>query len=319
MDPGTRARRLPGVLLIGGLLQGGLLGGCAVQPSPSPPAAVTAPASRGGDEGVALPASGGGGLSLASSEEVEQQAIKAYEDLKRQARAQKALAPDDYPMLVRIRRISQRLIPFAPRFNPRAAQWRWEVILIGSKQINAFCMPGGKIAFYTGIVNNLQLTDDEIAVVMGHEMAHALREHGRDQLSKQRLGDVVTAGASILSSVLGYGDLGGQLASGATQLTLLKFSRNDESEADAIGLDLAARAGFDPRAGLTLWQKMAAAASGAQPQFLSTHPSDQSRIDEIRRRLPEVLPLYARAIGRTVDSLPPYPRDDAGAAGAGRR
>ena len=247
------------------------------------------------------------GFSLASSDEVEKAAITQYRELIRSARDQKALAPDDYPALIRLREIAERMVPFTAEYNQRARQWQWEVNLIGSKQINAFCMPGGKIAFFTGIIRTLKLTDDEVAVIMGHEIAHALREDGRDRLSQQRMGQVFTTGAAVLSSIFGYGNLGGQLADGATRLTLLKYSRDDESGADKIGLQLAARAGFDPRAGVVLWQKMAAAAKGSPPQWLSTHPSNEARINDIRRELPKVLPLYAEATGRAVDALPPYP------------
>jgi predicted Zn-dependent protease len=246
-------------------------------------------------------------LALASAEEVEKQAAAQYEQLKRQAAQQRALAPDDHPQLQKLRSIASRIIPFTTRFNERAPNWRWEVNLIGSKQINAFCMPGGKIAFYTGIIDNLKLTDDEIAVIMGHEIAHALQEHGRERVGKERLAQGLTIGASVLSSIFGYGDLGGQVAGGAARLTLLKYSRDDETEADVVGLDIAARAGFDPRAGVVLWQKMAAASGGGQPpQFISTHPSHKTRIDEIRAQLKLTMPLYAAAIKKPLAGLPPY-------------
>ena len=267
------------------------------------------------EDPVGPPASEPRGFSLASSDEVEKTAITQYRELIRSARSQNALAPDDNPALIRLREIAQKMIPFTAAYNARARQWQWEVNLIGSKQINAFCMPGGKIAFFTGILRTLRLTDDEVAVVMGHEIAHALREDGRDRLSQQRMGQVFTTGAAVLSAIFGYGNLGGQLADGATRLTLLKYSRDDESGADKIGLELAARAGFDPRAGVVLWQKMAAAAKGSPPQWLSTHPSNDARINDIRRELPKVMPLYAEATGRPLDALPDYP--PRGAAGAG--
>ena len=155
-------------------------------------------------------------------------------------------------------------------------------------------MPGGKIVFYTGIIDRLKLTDDEIAMVMGHEMAHALLEHGRERAGQQKVAQAATIGASVLSQVMGYGDLGGLLASQTSKFTLLGFSRGDESEADLVGMDIAARAGFDPRAGISLWQKMSEASKGEPPQFLSTHPSHASRIDNIRAALPKVMPLYER-------------------------
>ncbi len=245
-------------------------------------------------------------LRFASAEDVERQALQQYNQLRQQAQAQGALAPEDYPPVQRLRRIAAQIIPHTQRWNERARNWRWEINLIGSKQVNAFCMPGGKIAFYTGIIDQLKLTDDEIATIMGHEIAHALREHGREREGKARVAQVVTIGASVLSSILGYGNLGGQVAQQGAQLTLLKYGRDDETEADLVGMDIAARAGYDPRAGIKLWEKMAAVAKGAPPQWLSTHPSHGKRIDEIRKHLPETMPLFALAKGTEVSNLPPY-------------
>jgi predicted Zn-dependent protease len=245
-------------------------------------------------------------LALASAEAVESQAARQYQALKREASEKRALAPDHHPQLQRLRRIAHDIIVFAPRVNERAASWRWEINLIGSRQVNAFCMPGGKIAFFTGIIDTLKLSDDEVAMVMGHEIAHALLEHGRERVGKQRAAQALTVGASIASALLGFGDLGGQLASGAAQLTLLKYGRDDETEADLIGMDIAARAGYDPRASVSLWQKMKALGKDQPPQWLSTHPSHDRRIEEIRTHLKEVLPLYAQARGVKVDQLAPF-------------
>lgn len=229
--------------------------------------------------------------NLVPAEQLERQSAQQYASLKRQAAEQRALAPEGHPQLQRLRAIAARLIPYAKRFNPRAEQWRWEVNLIGSRQINAFCMPGGKIAFFTGILDILKLTDDEVAVVMGHEIAHALREHARERIAKSELTQL---GASLLGQFIGGGRYAGAFEAGGSLLTL-KFSRDDETEADVVGLDLAARAGFDPRSGVTLWQKMTQASKGAPPQWLSTHPSGPHRIGEIEKHLPEVLPLYQRS------------------------
>ncbi|MFN6993557.1 MAG: M48 family metallopeptidase [Aquincola tertiaricarbonis] len=229
---------------------------------------------------------------LVPAEEVEAAAQQQYTQMKREAAQQRALAPDNNDQVVRLRTIAQRLIPFTEGWNARARRWQWEVNLIGSQQLNAFCMPGGKIAFYYGILQQLQLTDDETATIMGHEMAHALREHARERMGKTA---ATRIGASVLSSVLGLGGTGDALLNMGSQLLTLKFSRDDESEADIVGMDLAARAGYDPRAGVTLWQKMLQASKGAPPQFLSTHPAGQTRIREIEAKLPKVEPLYARA------------------------
>lgn len=229
--------------------------------------------------------------NLVPAGQVEQQASAQYEQLKRQAAQKRALGPDDHPQVLRLRAIAARLIPFASRFNSRAQQWRWEINLIGSRQINAFCMPGGKIAFYTGILETLKLTDDEVAMVMGHEIAHALREHARERMAKSELTQL---GAGLLGELIGGGRYAGAFRVGGDLLTL-KFSRDDESEADVVGLDLAARAGFDPRAGVTLWQKMLNANKGAPPEWFSTHPAGDHRIREIEKHLPEVMPLYEKA------------------------
>jgi predicted Zn-dependent protease len=188
------------------------------------------------------------------------------------------------------------LIPHSFDWNPRAKEWKWEVNLVGSNQINAFCMPGGKIAFYSGILTQLQLTDDEVAMVMGHEIAHALREHARERMGKATATNSVAAIGSTVAAVF-FGvnpQLTDLVAKQGANLLNLKFSRDDETEADLVGMEIAARAGYDPRAGVTLWQKMSAANKGAPPQWLSTHPSGNTRIEEIQANLPKVMPLYER-------------------------
>lgn len=251
------------------------------------PAWAQAQAQEGVDVG-----SNSGFARLVPAEDVERSAEQEYRQLLKQAADNRALAPENNPQLQRLRRISQRIIPYASAWNPRAQAWKWEVNLIGLKQINAFCMPGGKIGFYTGILNQLQLTDDEIAAVMGHEMAHALREHVRSRMGKTA---ATSIGANLLGQLLGLGSVGQQVIGGGAKLLVLKFSREDESEADLVGLELAARAGFDPRAGITLWQKMEAANKNAPPQWMSTHPASGSRIAEMERVMPRVVPLYERA------------------------
>jgi predicted Zn-dependent protease len=229
---------------------------------------------------------------LVSAEQVEAAAAQQYAQMMREAAQKGALAPADHPQVQRLRSIANRIIPFSPPWNKRAPQWRWEVNLIGSPQLNAFCMPGGKIAFFYGILQKLQLSDDEVATIMGHEVAHALREHARERMGKNA---ATRLGAGLLSGLLGLGGTGDALLNMGGQLLTLNFSREDESEADIVGMDLAARAGHDPRAGITLWQKMMAAAKGAPPEFLSTHPSGPTRIRDIEEKLPKVLPLFESA------------------------
>ena len=229
---------------------------------------------------------------LVPAEDVERSASAQYAQMMQEANAKKALAPKDNPQLMRLRAIATKIIPFSFEWNDRAKGWKWEVNLIGSNQINAFCMPGGKIAFYTGILEQLKATDDEVAMIMGHEIAHALREHARERIGK---GAATNIGAGVLSQLFGLGQVGQTLTNYGAQLLTLQFSREDESESDLVGMDLAARAGYDPRAAVTLWQKMGAASKGAPPQWLSTHPSGASRIAEIEANLPRVMPLYEKA------------------------
>jgi Zn-dependent protease with chaperone function len=241
-------------------------------------------------------------------EQVNQQAAQQYTALLAQARTKDALVAAADPRVQRLRAIAGRIIPVTPRWNPKATQWNWQVNLLDSGEVNAFCMPGGRIAFFTGILDKLKLTDDEIAAVMGHEIAHALREHGIEQMGKGGLTSLGTRlGGAALSAWLGidprvtstFTDLAGQFV-------MLKFSRDDEREADLVGLDLAARAGYDPRAGIALWRKMAALNQRAPIELLSTHPLGAERIAQIQDHLDVLLPVYARARGTTVDKLPPY-------------
>ena len=231
---------------------------------------------------------------LVPAETLERSAAQQYQQMLDQARAQRALAPAEHPQLQRLHAIAKRLIPFTAPWNERAGQWRWEVNLIGSQQINAFCMPGGKIAFYTGILDKLKLTDDEAAMIMGHEMAHALREHARERLAKTQ---ATNLGVRLGAQLLGLGDLGNAAASLGAQLLTLKFSRSDETDADLVGLELAARAGYQPDASVSLWQKMGKASGSQQAglAFLSTHPSGPDRIRELQQNVPKVQGLYQAA------------------------
>ena len=226
---------------------------------------------------------------LVPAEQVERSAADQYAQMLDDAQSKGALVAKNDPQMVRLRAIARKIIPFSYEWNPRARSWKWEVNLIASDQVNAFCMPGGKIVFYTGLVQKLKLTDDEVAMVMGHEVAHALREHARERMGKNA---ATGMGANLLSQVLGLGQVGQTVTSYGAQLLTLKFGRQDESEADLVGMDLAARAGYDPRAGISLWRKMSAANKSAPPQWLSSHPSGSTRIADIEANLPKVLPLY---------------------------
>lgn len=230
---------------------------------------------------------------LVSSSELEKMAAQAYNKLQAES-AKKGTLNSDPALTRRVRAIANRITPQTRVFRADAPAWKWEVNTITSKELNAFCMPGGKIMFYSGLIQRLNLSDDEIAVVMGHEIAHALREHSREQVS-QAIAAQTAIGVG--AALLGFGDGAASIASTAYDaLIATRFSRSDESESDRIGLELAARAGYDPRAGVTLWQKMMRADGGAAPpEFLSTHPAGANRIREIESLLPVVMPLYEAA------------------------
>ena len=232
-------------------------------------------------------------LLLVSSQELERMAAQSYAKLKADAAAQGTLN-QDRALLQRVNAIASRLEPQTRAFRPDAPGWRWEVNVITSNQINAFCMPGGKIMVYTGLARQLNLSEDELAVVIGHEMSHALREHSRERISQALAAQsAIGIGAALLGLGQGSVDLAGM---GYRTFIATRFSRTDENEADRMGLELMARAGYDPRAAVTMWQKMISAKHGSQPPaFLSSHPTDESRVQAIQALLPTVMPLYAAA------------------------
>ena len=230
---------------------------------------------------------------LIPAEQLENAATQQYSELLADAHAKGTLAQTSDSQLKRLRSIAGRLVPQTAQWNDRARQWQWEVNLLNSKQLNAFCMPGGKIAFYTGILEQLKLNDDEVAMIMGHEMAHALREHARARIAKSEgTGQLLSLGARLF----GLGQIGDVAANVGTQLLTLRYSRDDETDADLVGLELAARAGYNPQAAVSLWEKMAQAGGGAGgPSFLSTHPSGPQRIQQLQANVPKVQGLYQRA------------------------
>ena len=227
-----------------------------------------------------------------SSAEVNQAAAQQYS--KTISEAQKKGALDRDPAEVqRVRAIAGRLIQQTGAFRPDAPGWKWETHVITSNEVNAWCMPGGKIAVYTALIEKLKLTDDELAAVMGHEIAHALREHGRERASS-------AVNQSIALGVIGAATGAGQgtmdLAQLALEVTLsLPNSREQEIEADRIGVELAARAGYNPHAAVTLWQKMEQVSEGGPPAWLSTHPAREARQRDLEVYAEKVMPLYAQA------------------------
>lgn len=231
-------------------------------------------------------------LLLVSSSEVEAMAAQSYQEELTKATSKRALNTDK-ANLERIRQIADRLIPQVGTFRSDALAWRWEVNLETRDELNAYCAPGGKIMFFTGIINKLKLTDDEIAAIMGHEIAHALREHGRERVSQAY---AQNAGLSLVGALTGMSQGTSTLLQQAAQIGLtLPNGRGQESEADIIGLELLARAGYNPNASVTLWQKMAAATGNSSGSFLSTHPGNAQRISDLQAAIPKVMPLYQQA------------------------
>lgn len=239
---------------------------------------------------------------------INEAAAQQYTQMMGQAQQKGVLLPPSHPEVQRLRAIAKRIIPQAARWNRDATQWQWQVNVIDSKDVNAFCMPGGRIGFFTGILTSLKLTDDEVAAVMGHEIAHALREHSREKAGKQTVTNgLARLGGIAASAIFGVDpNLTGTIANMGAQGLGLMYSRDDEREADLVGLDIAARAGYDPRAGVALWRKMAALNKRAPIELLSTHPGGESRIADMNAHMNLLLPVYARAKGTSVARLPAY-------------
>ena len=231
-------------------------------------------------------------LMLVSSEQVLQMSNQAYQQTIADAR-RKGVLDVNAAQVARLKRIANNLIPHSATYRSDATRWQWQVHLIQSDQLNAYVMPGGKIVFYSGIIDKLKLTDAEIAAIMGHEMAHALREHSREHMSRS----VATSSViGIATAALGMSAGQAQMANIAGDIGLnLPHSRTQEAEADKIGLELMARAGYNPNAAITLWQKMQRHGGGSAPQFLSTHPNSENRIKNLQALMPAVTPLYNAA------------------------
>lgn len=230
-------------------------------------------------------------MMLVSAQEIDAGAKVAYSQELQKARASGTLNKDQ-KAYQRVQTITKRLIPQTRTFRADAPQWQWEVNVETSDDVNAYCMPGGKIMVYTGLIDQLQATDAELAAVIGHEIAHALREHSRERISRAYAEQLALAGIAVAT---GVGQTTMEIASQISAVTFtLPHSREQEAEADRIGLELMARAGYDPNAAVTLWQKMTKLGGGG-PEFLSTHPSGESRIRDLESNIPRVLPLYRAA------------------------
>ncbi|WP_240553523.1 M48 family metallopeptidase [Polynucleobacter aenigmaticus] len=230
---------------------------------------------------------------MVSSADVERSSAASYNDQNQKAKEKNALITSG-PTYDRLKVIANRLIPQTQEFRDDTKQWDWRLTLIDAPILNATCAPGGKITFYTGIIEQLNLNDDEIAAIMGHEIAHALREHGRERVSQAMAQNLAVNVAMAVAG--GYGSAVSAANQVAHYVFVLPNSRENESEADAIGLELAARAGYNPNGAITVWQKMIKATKEkSSPEFLSTHPSGETRIEQLSALIPAVEPLYKAA------------------------
>ncbi|WP_255536736.1 M48 family metallopeptidase [Polynucleobacter sp. 80A-SIGWE] len=230
---------------------------------------------------------------MASSEDVNRLSAASYSEQNQKAKEKNILVTSG-PTYDRLKFIANRLIPQTEAFRDDTRQWDWRLTLIDAPILNASCAPGGKITFYTGIIEQLNLNDDEIAAIMGHEIAHALREHGRERVSQAAAQNILV---NIAMAVAGpYGSAVSAANQVAQYAIVLPNSRENESEADAIGLELAARAGYNPMGAISVWQKMLKATKDkSTPEFLSTHPSGETRIEQLTALMPSVEPLYKAA------------------------
>jgi Zn-dependent protease with chaperone function len=243
--------------------------------------------------------------NLIPSPVLEAQAADEFAEIVRGAAHANRLYPADDARMIRVQTIVDKLIPYSLKWNERAKAWKWEIAVIRSPDIRMYCLPGGKIVIYSGILDRVHLNDNELGMLLGHEIAHALREHARERLGEQQAAQLDSSGT--IPQLFGLADLGVAPLGIGSQLLEMKYTNTDETEADVIGSDIASRAGYDPRAAITLWDKLAAATHSNRDQgYIYVHPYTPARRADIMKRLPDMLPLYAKAIGKTVDQLPDY-------------
>ncbi|NVI05534.1 M48 family metallopeptidase [Paraburkholderia youngii] len=243
--------------------------------------------------------------NLIPSSMLEAQAAEEFSQIVYGASHANRLYGDTDARVTRVRSIIDRMIPYSLKWNERAKGWKWEVAVVRSNDIRMYCLPGGKIVVYSGILDRVRLNDNEVGMLIGHEIAHALREHARMRLGQLQASQLDSSGT--IPQLFGLADLGMAPLGIGSRLLEMKYESTDETEADVIGSDIASRAGFDPRAAVTLWDKLAQATRGNREQgFIYVHPYTPARRDDIIKRLPDMLSLYAKAIGKSVDELPDY-------------
>jgi hypothetical protein len=242
--------------------------------------------------------------NLIPSPTLEAQAAAEYNEIVRGAAHSKLLYPDSDPHAQRVRQFVDRLAPYSLKWSDRVKNWKWEVAVIRSPDIRMYCLPGGKIVVYGGLLDRVKLNDNELGMLLGHEIAHAVREHVRERLGEQQAAQIESG---VVPQLFGLADLGVFPLGIGSRLVEMHYGRADETEADVIGSDIAARAGFDPRAALTLWDKLAVATKADRDQgFIYVHPYTPARRADIAKRLADMMPLYAKAIGKPLNALPDY-------------
>lgn len=241
--------------------------------------------------------------NLIPSPMLEAQAASEFNEIVRGAAHSNRLYADSDPRVQRVRAFVDRLAPYAVKWSDRVKSWKWEVAVIRSTDIRMYCLPGGKIVIYSGLIERLGLNDNELGMMIGHEIAHALREHARDRLGRQQAAQLSTG---TIPPLFGFADISSTPLGIGEQLLAMRYTPADETEADVIGSEIASRAGYDPRAVITLWRKIDARTRRTPNGFIWMHPYDAARVHDLMKRLPDMMPLYAKAIGKTVDQLPNY-------------
>ncbi|MFL9948902.1 M48 family metallopeptidase [Paraburkholderia agricolaris] len=243
--------------------------------------------------------------NLIPSPMLEAQAAQEFNEIVYGAEHANSLYGDTDAHVTRVRSIIDKMIPYSLKWNERAKNWKWDLAVVRSPDIRMYCLPGGKIVVYSGLLDRVRLNDNELGMLIGHEIAHALREHARERLGELQASQLDSSGT--IPQLFGLADLGAAPLGIGSRLLEMKYESTDETEADVIGSDIASRAGFDPRAAVTLWDKLATATRGNRDQgFIYVHPYTPARRQDIIKRLPDMLPLYAKAIGKSVDALPDY-------------